>query len=76
MKIEQLFNVQGRAAVVTGGASGIGLGYAEALAANGARVTLLDVDEGRIESEVARLRGAGLDVNGRVVDVTDYSGPG
>jgi NAD(P)-dependent dehydrogenase (short-subunit alcohol dehydrogenase family) len=74
MKIEQLFNVRGRTAVVTGGASGIGLGYAEALAANGARVTLLDVDEGRIESEVARLRGAGFDVNGRVVDVTDHSG--
>jgi NAD(P)-dependent dehydrogenase (short-subunit alcohol dehydrogenase family) len=74
MKIEQLFNVQGRAAVVTGGASGIGLGYAEALAANGARVTLLDLDEHRIESEVARLRAAGFDVSGRAVDVTDHSG--
>ncbi len=74
MKIEQLFNVQGRTAIVTGGASGIGLGYAEALAANGARVTLLDVDERRIDSEVARLRDAGFDVNGRVVDVTDHTG--
>jgi NAD(P)-dependent dehydrogenase (short-subunit alcohol dehydrogenase family) len=74
MKIEQLFDVRGRTAVVTGGASGIGLGYAEALAANGARVTLLDVDAGRIQSEVARLRGAGLDVNGRAVDVTNHSG--
>jgi NAD(P)-dependent dehydrogenase (short-subunit alcohol dehydrogenase family) len=74
MKIEQLFNVQGRTAIVTGGASGIGLGYAEALAANGARVTLLDVDERRIDSEVTRLRAAGFDVNGRVVDVTDHTG--
>src|SRR3984957_5887296 len=74
MKIEQLFSVRDRTAVITGGASGIGLGYAEALAANGARVTLLDVDEGRIDSEVARLRAAGFDVNGRVVDVTDHSG--
>jgi NAD(P)-dependent dehydrogenase (short-subunit alcohol dehydrogenase family) len=74
MKIEQLFNVRGRTAVITGGASGIGLGYAEALAANGARVTLLDVDEHRIDGEVARLRAAGFDVNGRVVDVTDHSG--
>lgn len=73
MKIEQLFNVQGRTAIVTGGASGIGLGYAQALAANGARVTLLDIDEGRIDTEVARLRGAGYDVNGRAVDVTDHS---
>jgi NAD(P)-dependent dehydrogenase (short-subunit alcohol dehydrogenase family) len=74
MKIEQLFNVQGRTVVVTGGASGIGLGYAEALAANGARVTLLDLDEHRIESEVARLRAAGFDVSGRAVDVTNHAG--
>jgi NAD(P)-dependent dehydrogenase (short-subunit alcohol dehydrogenase family) len=74
MKIEQLFNVEGRTAIVTGGASGIGLGYAEALATNGAHVTLLDIDQRRIDAEVARLRGAGFDVNGRVVDVTDHSG--
>src|SRR5437763_913311 len=74
MKFEHLFNVEGRTAIVTGGASGIGLGYAEALATNGARVTLLDIDEHRIEAEVARLRGAGFDVKGRVIDVTDHSG--
>jgi len=72
MHIQQLFNVTGRTAVVTGGASGIGLGYAEALATNGARVTLLDIDERRIEAEVTRLRAAGFDVTGRVVDVTDH----
>jgi NAD(P)-dependent dehydrogenase (short-subunit alcohol dehydrogenase family) len=74
MKIEQLFSVEGRTAIVTGGASGIGLGYAEALAINGARVTLLDIDERRIDAEVTRLRDAGLDVSGRVVDVTDHAG--
>ena len=73
MKIEQLFNVTGRTAVVTGGASGIGLGYAEALAANGARVTLLDVDAGRLDSEVARLRRAGFDIDGRAADVTNHA---
>jgi NAD(P)-dependent dehydrogenase (short-subunit alcohol dehydrogenase family) len=72
MHIQQLFNVTGRTAVVTGGASGIGLGYAEALAINGARVTLLDIDERRIEAEVTRLRAAGFDVTGRVVNVTDH----
>ena len=44
MKIADLFNVNGYGVVVTGGASGIGLGYAEALASNGARVTILDID--------------------------------
>ncbi len=71
-KISELFNVSGYGAVVTGGASGIGLGFTEALAANGARVTLLDINPQRIESETQRLRAAGLDVRGKAVDVTDH----
>jgi len=58
--------------IVTGGASGIGLGYAEALAANGARVTILDVHPQRVRDETTRLRESGLDVRGKVVDVTDH----
>jgi NAD(P)-dependent dehydrogenase (short-subunit alcohol dehydrogenase family) len=73
-KIAELFNVAGYGAVVSGGASGIGLGITEALAGNGARVTLLDVDSKRIENESRRLREAGLDVRGRTVDVTDHKG--
>ena len=72
VKISDLFRVEGYGVVVTGGASGIGLGYAEALASNGARVTILDVDAQGIENETKRLRGTGLDVRGRVVDVTDH----
>jgi NAD(P)-dependent dehydrogenase (short-subunit alcohol dehydrogenase family) len=72
MKISDLFKVEGYGVVVTGGASGIGLGYAEALAANGARVTILDVHAQRIEDELKRLRSAGLDVRGEVVDVTNH----
>jgi len=71
-KISELFNVTGYGAVVTGGASGIGLALTEALAGNGARVTMLDVHSQRIESETKRLRGAGLDVRGKVLDVTDH----
>jgi NAD(P)-dependent dehydrogenase (short-subunit alcohol dehydrogenase family) len=71
-KISELFNVSGYGAVVTGGASGIGLAFTEALAANGARVTLLDVNSQRIEAETRRLRGAGLDVRAKLVDVTDH----
>lgn len=74
MKISDLFKVEGYGVVVTGGASGIGLGYAEALATNGARVTILDVHAQRVADETKRLQGAGLDVRGQVVDVTDHKG--
>lgn len=73
-KIAELFDVTGYGAVVTGGASGIGLGMAEALAGNGARVTLLDVDAQAVDRETQRLRAAGLDVRGKTVDVTDHKG--
>ena len=72
MKISDLFKVDNFGVVVTGGASGIGLGYAEALASNGARVTILDIDAKRVEMETMRLSGDGLDIRGKVVDVTDH----
>ncbi len=73
MKIDQLFNVEGYGVVVTGGASGLGLGFSEALAENGARVTMLDVDAGRIASEGERLRALGYAIRGEVVDVRDHA---
>lgn len=71
-KIEDLFTVKNYGVVVSGGASGIGLGYAEALASNGARVTILDIDAQRIETETKRLQKEGMDVRGQIVDVTDH----
>jgi NAD(P)-dependent dehydrogenase (short-subunit alcohol dehydrogenase family) len=72
VKVADLFKVEGYGVVVTGGASGIGLGFAETLADNGARVTILDVDRGRIADETRRLKDKGYDVRGAVVDVTDH----
>ena len=72
MKIEELFKVEGFGCIVTGGASGLGLGFTEAMAENGARVTMLDVDKDGIDKEVQRLRGLGYDVDGKVVDVRDH----
>jgi NAD(P)-dependent dehydrogenase (short-subunit alcohol dehydrogenase family) len=43
------------------------------LAENGARVTILDVDAGRIDHETRRLQGLGLAVRGEVVDVRDHA---
>jgi NAD(P)-dependent dehydrogenase (short-subunit alcohol dehydrogenase family) len=59
--------------VVTGGASGLGLGFTEVMAENGARVTMLDVHKERIDTELKRLRGEGFDVDGAVVDVSDHA---
>lgn len=73
MTINELFKVDGYGVIVTGGASGLGLGYAQALAENGARVTLLDVDAGRIDEETRRLQGLGFAVRGEVVDVCDHA---
>jgi NAD(P)-dependent dehydrogenase (short-subunit alcohol dehydrogenase family) len=67
-------DVDGFGVVVTGGASGLGLAFVEALAEHGGRVTMLDVDPKHTADETARLQAAGLDVRGRVVDVTDHAG--
>jgi NAD(P)-dependent dehydrogenase (short-subunit alcohol dehydrogenase family) len=73
LKINELFKVDGYGVIVTGGASGLGLGFAEALAENGARVTILDVDAGRIDQETRRLQSQGLAIRGEVVDVRDHA---
>jgi NAD(P)-dependent dehydrogenase (short-subunit alcohol dehydrogenase family) len=73
VKIQDLFKVEGYGVIVTGGASGLGLGFAEALAANGACVTLLDVDAQAIEAETKRLCSRGWTVRGEVVDVRDHA---
>jgi NAD(P)-dependent dehydrogenase (short-subunit alcohol dehydrogenase family) len=73
LKIDELFKVDGYGVIVTGGASGLGLGYAEALAENGARVTILDVDAGRIAQETRRMQDLGFAVRGEVADVRDHA---
>jgi len=73
VKSAELFDVTGQGAIVTGAGSGLGLAIAEALAENGARVTLLDMDAGRIAAESARLEALGYAVRGAVVDVADHA---
>jgi NAD(P)-dependent dehydrogenase (short-subunit alcohol dehydrogenase family) len=52
----------GRAAVVTGGASGIGLALAGRLGSAGARVAIADVDAEALDSGARQLRGTGCEV--------------
>lgn len=67
------FDIAGRSALVTGGASGIGLAYAEALAESGANVTIADLRPDAAEKEAARLRGLGWTVRSEEIDVASES---
>ena len=63
--------LHGRAAVVTGAASGIGLAIVEAFVAEGMRVVMADLDEEQVRAHAARLGGDGADVLAAAVDVGD-----
>ena len=66
--------ITGRRAAVAAGSSGLGLGSARALAAEGVRVALCGRDADRAESAAAALRSAGGDVVGLVADVSTPEG--
>jgi len=60
-----------RVAVVTGGASGMGLATAQRLAAAGDRVGILDINGDAAEQAAAGIRAAGGEALGCAVDVAD-----
>jgi len=63
--------LDGRTAFVTGGAQGIGLATAEALAEAGAKVTIADRDTAALDRAVADLAAKGYAVFAEALDVTD-----
>jgi NAD(P)-dependent dehydrogenase (short-subunit alcohol dehydrogenase family) len=66
MRIEQ-----GQVAVITGGASGIGYGLAEALADRGVRLVVCDIRADGLAAAESALRDRGADVSGVLTDVGD-----
>ena len=66
-----MYEVEGKTAVVTGAASGIGLAMARAFSAAGMSVVLSDIETDRLEKAVVSLKEQGRNVVGIRTDVTD-----
>ncbi|MEY4427542.1 MAG: hypothetical protein RLZZ182_231 [Pseudomonadota bacterium] len=62
-RIQQLFDLSGRTALVTGGSRGLGLQMAHALGEAGARVIVSSRKAADLEEAVASLKAAGIDAS-------------
>jgi NAD(P)-dependent dehydrogenase (short-subunit alcohol dehydrogenase family) len=65
------FELKERVAVVTGGASGIGLAVARMGASQGMRVSIVDIQEAAVAAAVNELGKEGVRCHGEVFDVQD-----
>lgn len=65
-------NFEDRVAVVTGGASGIGLGMVRAFAKRGMRVVVADLDQNTLDTVVAEINSSGGQAVGQLCDVSSF----
>ncbi len=73
MKINQLFNIEGKTALITGSTGGLGNAFARGLCANGANVILHGRNEEKLESQMDHLKKEGYQVSGYPFDLTKTS---
>ena len=66
-----LYSLEGKTALVTGAAYGIGFAMAEALARAGARIAFNCRDKGHLETALKEYEKRGIDAKGYICDVTD-----
>ncbi len=71
--MSELFNLQGKTALVTGSSRGLGFAFAQALAEHGASVILNGTQSGRLDASVRQLTEQGFNASGLAFDVADES---
>jgi len=71
VKVEDLLKMDGKAAIVTGGAKGIGYAISYRLAEAGAKVLVADMDEDAANKTVQELAGNGWTTAAIILDVSD-----
>ncbi len=70
---QQLFNLEGRTALVTGGSRGLGLQIAEALGEQGAKIVLSARKQNELDDAVAHLKARGIDASAVAADLSQES---
>jgi gluconate 5-dehydrogenase len=71
MSVLDLFRLDGKVALVTGGSYGIGFAIASGLAAAGAKIAFNDINKELVDKGLAAYAEAGIPAKGYVADVTD-----
>jgi NAD(P)-dependent dehydrogenase (short-subunit alcohol dehydrogenase family) len=69
MNVQQLLDLMGKAAVVTGGSRGLGLQMAEALGEMGARIAITARKRDELDEAVSRLEKQGISAKAYVCDI-------
>jgi NAD(P)-dependent dehydrogenase (short-subunit alcohol dehydrogenase family) len=70
-KEKGMISLAGKNVLITGGASGIGLGLAKVLGRNGAKLALASTNRDKIDKAVAALEATGVEAIGIELDVAD-----